>query len=230
MKSTYKQAIVAATILFGVAFFSWYFKVSSYFQLAVVQKKTETLHDLVIKYPVISVLMYVAGFTLLVAGTAPVVPPLALLGGYLFGVVPGLLYALFCSVVGSGISFLLVRYVLRGFVMHRYKEQLDRFHEKIRSKGVYRYLITLQLVTVVPFFVINTLAALADVPLSTFLWTTAIGSFPVLCIYVFAGKQISTINSFRDLFSIHVILLLLLCIVLLFLPVIVSAYRRRNRA
>ena len=89
----------------------------------------------------------------------------------------------------------------------------------------YTYLITLQLLTIVPYFVINTLAALAGVPFVTFMFTTAVGSFPVLVIYAFAGKQLYKIQSWKDILSKEMLLLLLLLAGFALLPLIIRKLR-----
>jgi uncharacterized membrane protein YdjX (TVP38/TMEM64 family) len=71
------------------------------------------------------------------------------------------------------------------------------------------------------------LAALADVPLFTFMWTTAVGSLPFLLIYAFAGRQLGTITSMSELFKPHIILLLLLLALLALLPMVIRKIRNR---
>ena len=81
------------------------------------------------------------------------------------------------------------------------------------------YLLILQLVTIFPFFVVSTLAGLANVPLWIFIWTSLVGSFPSLLVYTLAGRQLGVIESVRDLFlpPILIVFVILILIVLLLL-------------
>ena len=86
----------------------------------------------------------------------------------------------------------------------------------------------MQLLTVIPFFVINTLAGLADVPLFTFIWTTVLGSLPLLFIYSLAGRQLGEIEAVRDILKPHMVALLIILALLALLPMVIKRLRQSN--
>jgi len=165
--------------------------------------------------------VYILIYSFMIAVGIPSIAPFTLLAGFLFGVVVGLLVAMTAAVLGSLLSFFVMRYLLKRFVRNRYANLLERFNTQMHHYGV-SYLLMLHYSSVIPFFVINTLAALADLPLTTFIWTTIVGSAPLMLIYAVTGEQLSTIRSVGDIFSPTIILLLLLLIVLSVLPVLIK--------
>lgn len=174
-----------------------------------------------------AVLVFIAFFILLIALTLPIVGPLTLLGGYLFGLLPGFTYSLIGSTVGSVGSFLLIKYVVGSILKDRYKDQLSTFQDKMQKHG-YSYLLMLQLLSVVPFVVINTLAALTGVRLSTLCITTFIGTAPLIFIYAWAGRQLGTISSMRDILSPQLLLILLILAGISLLPIVFQRWTSKE--
>ena len=72
----------------------------------------------------------------------------------------------------------------------------------------------------IPYFFINALAALTNVSTFTFMWTTCVGSIPIIFIYAFAGRQLYLVESVRDIFSPSIIALLLFLIGVSLLPIL----------
>lgn len=227
MKNAYKRPLVIAIALVVFILLLRKFGVGKYFTLAALKEDSMYLKQLVEGYYLPSVLIYIASYALIIACAIPAVAPLTLLGGFLFKALPGFLYALIGATLGSIISFLFVRYVVSNLVRQRYRARLDKFNEQIKAYG-YSYLLTLQLLTVIPFFVINTLAGLADVPLLTFIWTTVVGSTPLLFIYALAGRQLGEIEAVRDILKPHIIVLLVILALLALLPMIIKRIRKQT--
>jgi uncharacterized membrane protein YdjX (TVP38/TMEM64 family) len=166
------------------------------------------------------VMTFMVVSTTLVALTLPITGPIGIAGGFIFGLLPGLFYGMLSILAGTTISFLVIRHALSHIVKERYRDKLDEFSDRVHKYG-YSYLISLQLLTVVPFFVINTLAALAGVSLQKFLLTTMLGSLPIMIIYTFAGRELYMIQSWRDIISVHMLALLVLLAAIAMMPMIV---------
>jgi len=209
----------------GIIALLYYWGVDKYIALEYVQKQSAFIKHAVAQEYVASVIYFLIVYALLITCTLPVVGPLTILGGYLFGLFPGFLYSLTAACVGSLLSFLCIRYLLSSLIRNRYKRKLERFNEKIKVYG-FTYLLTLQLLTVFPYVVINTLAALTDVPLITFIWTTVVGSAPLIFIYALAGRQLGTLESVGDILSPSMLLLLFLLAALALIPMIFKRFRR----
>jgi len=84
----------------------------------------------------------------------------------------------------------------------------------------------IQLMGIIPYFVINVLAALTNVSITTFMWTTFVGSLPILGIYAFAGGQLYSVESVKDIFSPSIIALLVVLILDSLMPLLLRFSRR----
>lgn len=227
MNSRIQRALLLAG---GLGFFIglfWYFDIKQYFTLERLQADSAYLKQMVEHNYLLAMVIYILIYIIIIATALPVVAPLTMLGGFLFGVFPGVAAASLGATLGATSCFLIVRYVMRSTIQHRYQKRLDGFKAKINEYG-YTYLLTLQLVGVIPFFVINTLAALTDVPLFSFFWTTAVGSFPFLLVYAFAGRQLNTMQSMSDIVKPSMLLLFLALGLLALLPMAIKKWSRSS--
>lgn len=213
--------VIAKFVIGKFIMYSW---VSRYFTLEQLQA-----HSLAFKYYVgehycIAVLIYISIYAFTIAIGIPGVAPLSLLGGYLFGVVLGTTYGAFGATMGSLLAFIIVRYVLRSWVQRKFGHQFERFNMQMRKYGA-NYLLMVHYASIIPFFFINSLAALADVNWWTFIWTTIVGFIPLAMIYSYAGRELATIESVHDILSPPLIAVFVLLIVLAFLPIVIKHYR-----
>lgn len=227
MTQSYKKGLLFLAFLMGFIVLMYYSGVGKYFSLEMIQQKSGVLKHAVAENYFWSVIIFMIIYTTLIMATLPVVGPLTLLAGYLFGVLPGFLYSIVSSTLGSMLSFLVIRYALASIMRDRYKERLEPFQINMKQHG-YSYLLMLQLLSVVPFVVINTLSALTDVSLKTMLITTFIGSIPLVFIYAWAGQQLGTISSMRDILSPQLLFILMLLALLALAPIVIKKYKKTS--
>ncbi|EKD48379.1 MAG: hypothetical protein ACD_64C00343G0005 [uncultured bacterium] len=227
MKTAYKKMIIGLILLFGIVFAVYYFGLAHYLSLENVKANAAYLQEKVDENYLYAVGMFIAISTALIAFTLPIMAPMGVMGGFLFGMWQGILYSMIAITIGASLSFLAVRYALSHVMKNRYGARLAGFNERMQKYG-YSYLITLQLLTVVPYVVINSLAALAGVSFHMFLVTTIVGSLPVTAIYAFAGKQLYTINSWKDILSKEMLLVLFLLAGLALLPMAIRKLRHTD--
>ncbi|MFZ5953533.1 MAG: TVP38/TMEM64 family protein [Candidatus Dependentiae bacterium] len=165
-----------------------------------IQENIKHLELFVRTHYIKSVIMYILSYMTEVILVLPLSALLTLLGGFLFGVIPGALYANIGATLGATISFLSVRYLFGHFLQKKYERQLATFNQAFHEKGWW-YLMMTRFIFVIPFFVINILAGLTKVPLWTFVWTTSLGIIPSSLIYAYTGKQLTQIHSLHDIFT-----------------------------
>lgn len=190
------------------------------FSMAAIRRYTHGLDMLIeTNYPM-AIFLYCSIFAALITASFPIVAPLTLLAGYSFGVLLGAIYSCLAATVGSLIAFSLFRYVFANGIQQRYKQRLATFNKKIKEEG-HSYLLTLHFM-LVPFSIINVLAAVTPIGWLTFIWTTMVGSFPVLLIYAFAGRQLRTLKSAHGIISWPVMIMLLLLVGMALLPIIIK--------
>lgn len=138
---------------------------------------------------------------LVVAATSlPGAAVLTIAAGALFGVLEGTVLVSFASTIGASAAFLVARFALRDRLRQRYGERLQKIDAGIERDG-WRYLLTLRLLPVFPFFLVNLLAGLTALPLRTFYWVSQLGMLAGTLAYVYAGTQLARIDSLADVLS-----------------------------
>ncbi len=152
---------------------------------------------------------------------------LTLVGGFLFGIIPGTLIILVSATCGAALAFLLSRYAIGGAIKNIYGESVKNLYRAIEQNG-YNYLLSIRFLPVVPFFVVNYVAGLTMLPLFTFMWTTAVGILPLILVYIFAGQQLGSIKSVHDVLTWPVLLGLGALAFMALLPVFYRMVQRRR--
>ncbi|MDM5075411.1 FAD-dependent oxidoreductase [Aeromonas media] len=143
-------------------------------------------------------------FTLLyVITTALSLPGAALLtlgGSALFGVGWGLLLVSFASSLGATLAFLSARFLLRDWVSRRFGDKLATFEADMAKDGAF-YLLSLRLIPLFPFFLVNLLMGLTPIRVSTYYWVSQLGMLPGTFVYVLAGSELATLTSTGKILS-----------------------------
>ncbi|NYT77669.1 FAD-dependent oxidoreductase [Alcaligenaceae bacterium] len=125
---------------------------------------------------------------------------LTLAAGAVFGVVAGTLIVSFASTLGALVAMLVARYVLRDTIQSRFASRLKAINEGVERDGA-AYLFGLRLLPVFPFFVINLVMGLTNLPARTYYWVSQIGMLPATILYVNAGTQLAGIQSLSEVYS-----------------------------
>jgi pyruvate/2-oxoglutarate dehydrogenase complex dihydrolipoamide dehydrogenase (E3) component/membrane protein DedA with SNARE-associated domain len=118
----------------------------------------------------------------------------------MFGLGLGLLVVSFASTLGATLAFLAARYLLRDTVQARFGKQFAPINEGVAKDGTF-YLLTLRLVPVFPFFLINLLMGLTPISALRFYVVSQLGMLAGTAVYVNAGTQLAAIGSARDIVS-----------------------------
>lgn len=214
-----RTLIFTLLVIGAVLLFINYQALANFFTLEQLKRNNECLALYVKDHYVVSVLVYVALFSIIVACGLPLILPLSLIGGFLYGLIPGLIFATLSCLIGSMFSFIVLRYVISDWVRGWHNERINQFNQQVRKYG-YSYLLMLHFLSVIPIFVINLLAAVAKVPLKTVAWVTILGTFPLNFLCVMAGRELSTITSFKDIFSPTILFFLALLVLIAVFPII----------
>ena len=139
-------------------------------------------------------------YTLSAALSLPIATFLTLLSGAIFGFGLGLLIASFASSLGALIAFLITRYIFKDFVHKRYAKVLSQVNEAFVKEGLW-YLLTMRLVPLFPFFLVNVMMALLPIKALWFYLISQVGMLAGTAVYVYAGLSLASINNISDIFS-----------------------------
>lgn len=144
-----------------------------------------------------------AFFAIYVVATALSIPGaviLTLAAGAMFGLGWGLLLVSFASSLGALLAFLAARYLLRDGIQARFGKALAPIDEGVRKDGTF-YLLTLRLVPLFPFWLINLLMGLTRMGAARFYVVSQLGMLAGTAVYVNAGTQLAAIRTPGDILS-----------------------------
>lgn len=184
------------------------------------------LHAAVNAHYLLSVFLYIIIYAVSVAFSVPGAAILTIAAGFLFSTIPGTVYVNIGATSGALAAFLSARYLTGNWLQNRYGQQLKQFNKELSENG-HLYLLTLRFIPVVPFFIINILAGLTNIPIKTFLWTTSLGIIPGSLVFAFAGTQLNTIKAAGDIFSGKLMTAFFLLALFSLLPVIINKIKTR---
>jgi uncharacterized membrane protein YdjX (TVP38/TMEM64 family) len=194
-----KKIIIVALLAVGLFAF-WQSGLGDQLTLANLKARQAEFDTLFRAHPV----AVLGGFFLIyVAVTALSLPGAAIMtlaAGALFGLVTGTILVSFASTIGATFAFLASRYLLRDTIKKRFGDRLHAIDEGIARDGAF-YLLTLRLVPLFPFFLINLLMGLTPIRTWTYYWVSQIGMLLGTLVYVNAGTQLATIKEMGDIAS-----------------------------
>jgi uncharacterized membrane protein YdjX (TVP38/TMEM64 family) len=147
----------------------------------------------------LTVLLYCIVYIVVITFALPGAAILTLTGGFIFGLL-GLLWVLISASIGGTLSAILSRFLFRDTLQTKFKKQLEVFNEKINQNAI-SYLLSLRLLPIFPFFLVNVLAGLSKIPMRTIFLTTFFGIIPGSLAYINAGKEISKLTNTGDILS-----------------------------
>lgn len=125
---------------------------------------------------------------------------LTLASGGLFGVLHGTILVSFASSLGATLAFLGARFLFRDFIVARFGQKMKEIEEGFRRDGVF-YLLSLRLIPIFPFFLVNLLMSQTPMPPWKFFLVSQIGMLPATIVYVNAGEKLSELDSLAGILT-----------------------------
>ena len=196
-----KFIVYFSTVIFLIIFFTYF----EYFSLDFFKANYVRLEILVQQNYNYYLLLFFFGYFLIAALSLPFAAAFSIFIGSIFTFLDALLLIALASSMGASACFLISRYTLKDFFEKKFAETLKKINKGLITNGIL-YLFFLRLVPVFPFFLINILFGLTNMPLKKFFTVSFLGMLPGIFLFVNAGKQISKINSTKDIYSINIIL------------------------
>lgn len=199
MKEIWKKLIVAACI--GTLFFVIYQSgILDKLSLEYLKSSQTEFLGIYQEKPLLVISVYMAIYILSTALSLPGAAVLTLAGGALFGLVHGVLMVSFASTIGATLAFLVSRFLLRDWVQNKFKDSIKKINDGVEKEGAF-YLFTLRLIPAFPFFIINLVMGITNMPVKTYFFASQIGMLAGTVVYVNAGKEIAKIDSLSGILS-----------------------------
>ncbi|MGH7231540.1 MAG: TVP38/TMEM64 family protein [Nitrospiraceae bacterium] len=220
---------VAILALFAVAIGVFlYFDLGRYLSLDVLKENRDGLLAFTEQHYASAVALYIGFYIVMVAVSLPGGVILTLAGGFLFGSLLGTLYVNLGATTGATLAFLASRYLLRDWVESKFGHRLGAIQEGF-AKNAFSYLLTLRLIPLFPFFLVNLVSGLTRMKPLTYMAATSLGIIPGSFVYAYAGRQLGTINSLKEIASPNVLLAFTLLGVLALVPVLYRKFSNRTK-
>ncbi|MEX0704027.1 MAG: TVP38/TMEM64 family protein [Planctomycetales bacterium] len=191
----WKKTLVLAVVIGAFGTLSYLF--GDRITLESLARHEAAFRDFHARRPVTTYATALAVYVVVTALSLPLATVLTLFYAWLFGMGRAVLVVSFASTAGATLAFLLSRYLLRGAVRRWYGARSEKFDAALAREGAF-YLLTLRLLPVVPFFVINLVMGLTPIRVWTFWWCTQLGTLPATCVYAYAGSTFPTLAELAD--------------------------------
>lgn len=211
------KILVALLFLSAIGAF-FFFDLKSYLSLDTVKANRDSLLVFTQEHYGPAVVLFILVYILQTAFSLPGATIMTLAGGFLFGSLWATLYVNIGATAGATLAFLAARYLFHEWVERKFGDRLGPIQEGF-AKNAFSYLLTLRLIPLFPFFLVNLLSGLTRVKVSTYVAATAVGIIPGSFVYTFAGRQLGTINTLSELASPRLILAFSLLGLLILVPV-----------
>ncbi|GAB1724782.1 MAG: TVP38/TMEM64 family protein [Nitrospira sp. CR1.1] len=170
-----------------------------------------------------AVAMYVLAYCTVVGLSLPGGAIMTLAGGFLFGSMLGTLYVNVGATVGATLAFLVARYLLRDWVEQQFGSRLGAIQDGF-ARNAFSYLLTLRLIPLFPFFLVNMVSGLTRVNVGTYVAATSLGIIPGSFVFAYAGRQLGTINSLKEIVSPNVLTAFTLLGLLALVPILYKRF------
>ena len=184
----------------------------------------------------LTVLVFVAAYTVVVAFSLPGATIMTLTGGFLFATFPGALFNVIGATLGAIGIFLAARWGF-GESLGKKLAGSEGIVRKIKDgidENQWSMLFLIRLVPAVPFFLANLIPSVVGVPLSRFAISTFLGIIPGAVVYTSVGAGLGEVFARGEtpnlgiIFEPHILLPILGLCALAVLPIIIKAVRGKQ--
>ncbi|MFO0706584.1 MAG: TVP38/TMEM64 family protein [Nitrospira sp.] len=226
---SHASKLAIAAVLAGAIGLFFYWDLGRFLSLdALKANRDQLLAFTEANYPV-AVALFILSYVAVTGLSLPGAVILTLAGGFLFGAGFATLFVNLGATTGATLAFLTARYLLRDWVEQKFGVWLGPLQEGF-ARNAFSYLMTLRLIPLVPFFVVNLVSGLTRMSIGSYVAATALGIIPGSFVYAYAGRQLGTINSLKEIASPNVIGAFVLLGLLALVPTVYKAFKGRKHA
>lgn len=202
------KSLLAALILLA-AWACVHFEVLAYFDLAYLRSRYSQFQEFYRHNQLTTLLLFSLIYIASCAISLPWALVFTLAAGALFGLVVGSLVIAIASAIGATLAFWTSRFLLRDYVEKYLGNRLHAIRLGVEAEGAV-YLLTLRLLPIFPFVVVNLLMGLTPMRTRTYFWVSLVGMLPSTIVYVNAGTQLSRLDAMEHILSSPLIVALFL--------------------
>ena len=220
------KVIILSLLAAGIGAF-FYFDLSEYFSLTALKANRAELLAYTNAHYAVAAALFIAVYFTQTALSLPGGTIMTLAGGFLFGSVLGTVLVNIGATLGATCAFLAARYVLRDWVEKKFGARVESIQAGF-AENAFNYLLTLRLIPLFPFFLVNLVSGLTRINLIPYIVATSIGIIPGTFVFAFAGKQLGAINSPGEIASPPVLLAFTFLALLALIPIAYRKFKARK--
>lgn len=192
--------IAVVLVIAGAIGAFFYFDLGQYLSLDTLKQNRDRLLAFTEANYTAAVVLFILLYIVVTGLSLPGAVILTLAGGFVFGSLPATLFVNLGATTGATLAFVAARYVLRDWVERKFGRWLEPLQQGF-ARNAFSYLMTLRLIPLFPFFVVNLVSGLTRMNVGTYVAATALGIIPGSFVYAYAGRQVGTINSLKEIAS-----------------------------
>lgn len=220
--------LILIIILFSIAH---KYKISDYLTYATLKQYHIQLANWVNSHFILAIIIFSLCYILIVAASIPGATIGTLIGGFLFGSILGTFIIVVSATIGATCLFLAVKLALGEYITKKIGSKV-KFMERHFHKHSFYYLLSLRLLPIAPFFLINLAAGIFAVPFKNFFFATFFGIIPGTFVYANVGASLNSVfmHSGNELnpgsfLNLQIIIAFALLGVISIIPALIKQYR-----
>lgn len=209
-----------------------YFHLWTYLNVNVLASYHEKLAIYVKNNLLVSISLFCLIYVFVVICLIPGGVILTILAGFLFGNWLGSFIVLVSASLGAVALVFIVRLGLGDFV-HKKMGQKLQFMEQAFQRNAFFYILSLRLLPIIPFFLINLAVGVFNIRIRDFFWATFLGISPATLIYANIGTNLAELLksnnlSLHSLISVNILIGLFFLALLSLLPIFIKKIKRNR--
>jgi len=210
-----------------------FFDLHHYLSFEALQENQSFLKEYIQTYPIYSFLLFVAAYFTATAFSIPGASVLTITGGFLFGTLWASIAIIIGATIGATCIFLATKWALYDFFHKKMGNSLKKFSKGF-SENAFNYLLTLRLIPLFPFWLINIVPAFFKVRIPTYVTATALGITPGVIVYSSLGNGLGALleqgktPNLGIIFQPNILLPLIGLMILSILPVVYNKVRKKH--
>ena len=157
------------------------------------------MQDYVEKNFITASILYLLSYFIIVSLSIPTATVMTLVGGFLFGQTVATICVVLSASFGACIVFLSAKFASKNSVKKGYGSWVQKMKDGF-EENAFLYMLTLRLMPIFPFVIINIVSGVLQIRLKTFFFGTLIGIIPATYIYVSVGVAMRALLN-RDNFT-----------------------------
>ena len=211
-----KNIFLAITIVLTVMMVWQLSGLETYLTFDSISENYQQIDQAVSQNYFISMVIFFIVYLMIAATCLPGLGLLSFMSGLLFDFLYGTLICSFASTIGAAITFLISRHFLRDTLEKRLKERFEKINRELTENGKF-YLLSIRLLPILPFQLINPVLGLSKVSLKDFYLYSQLGMLPATAVLTYAGAKSVEIKQVSDIFTPPILsaLFLMACVPLL---------------